>query len=75
MKKSDFCLHGPAGCWLFNTVQTKSPPGLANPASINCIQLGGRLDIVKTGGGEVGYCNLRSGERVEEWELYRRNHG
>ena len=62
-----------AGC----SSQTKQnpPPGLANPASINCIQLGGRLDIVKTGGGEVGYCNLRSGERIEEWELYRRNHG
>lgn len=62
-----------AGC---STQSTQNPPpGLSNPASIYCIKQGGKLDIVKTGNGEVGYCNLPSRERVEEWTLYRRNNG
>jgi len=46
--------------------------GMANPASVHCVKLGGKLDIVKTEAGEVGYCTLPSGERVEEWTLFRR---
>lgn len=55
-----------------------TPPGaaqMANPASVYCRQLGGKLDIAKDkDGGEVGYCTLPGGERIEEWELFRRDH-
>ena len=48
---------------------------MANPASVYCASLGGKLDIVKgPDGGEAGYCSLPSGERIEEWALFRRDH-
>ncbi|MFZ4832991.1 DUF333 domain-containing protein [Rouxiella sp. Mn2063] len=51
------------------------PPvaGMANPASVHCINRGGKLDIVKTSDGEAGYCTLPSGERIDEWTLFRRD--
>ena len=48
--------------------------GMANPASVYCGKLGGTLDIVKEPVGEAGYCTLPSGERIEEWALFRRDH-
>lgn len=48
--------------------------GMANPASVYCQQLGGELDMVESDSGTTGYCTLPSGERVEEWALYRRDH-
>lgn len=46
--------------------------GMANPASVYCEKMDGKLDIVKGPNGESGYCTLPSGERIEEWALYRR---
>ena len=46
-------------------------PGLANPASVYCAEQGGETEIVDEGDGEVGYCILPDGIRVEEWEFYR----
>jgi putative hemolysin len=48
--------------------------GMANPASVYCKKLGGTLDTVKEPAGEAGYCTLPSGERIEEWALFRRDH-
>ncbi|KAA5956667.1 MULTISPECIES: DUF333 domain-containing protein [unclassified Pantoea] len=47
--------------------------GMANPASVYCEKIGGKLDIVKGPDGESGYCTLPSGERIGEWALYRRD--
>ena len=44
---------------------------LANPASVFCIEQGGTLEIVDEADGQVGYCTLPDGTRVEEWEYYR----
>ncbi|MGR7433875.1 putative hemolysin [Klebsiella aerogenes] len=46
---------------------------LANPASIHCIRIGGTIDVVSNERNEPHYCNLPSGERVEEWALYHRD--
>ena len=55
--------------------QTHSPggdAGLANPASVNCVdKLRGKLRIVTTAKGQVGYCHLRDGRVCEEWALFR----
>ncbi len=59
-----------AGC---STTGNKQA-GMANPASVYCGEIGGKLEIVNTDKGQVGYCTLPSGERVEEWTLYRRDH-
>jgi putative hemolysin len=44
---------------------------LANPASEYCVERGGQVDIVDEAGGQVGYCELPDGRRVEEWAYYR----
>lgn len=43
---------------------------IANPASQYCIDQGGTLEIVDEAGGQVGYCTLPDGTRVEEWEFF-----
>ena len=45
--------------------------GIANPASTFCIEQGGQLELVDEADGQVGYCNLPDGRRIEEWEFYR----
>ncbi len=45
---------------------------IANPASTNCVEKGGKLDIVKDeAGGEVGMCTLQDGTVCEEWAYLR----
>jgi len=46
---------------------------LANPASAYCVEQGGTVEIVSEAYGEVGYCNLPDGTRVDEWEYFRAN--
>lgn len=54
------------------TSDTTTPAGqIANPASVFCVEQGGRVEIVDEASGQVGYCNLPDGTRVEEWEYYR----
>ena len=54
------------------TAVTTTPAGqIANPASVFCVEQGGTVDIVDEAGGQVGYCNLPDGTRVEEWEYFR----
>lgn len=51
---------------------TTTPAGqIANPASVFCVEQGGTVEIVDDAIGQVGYCNLPDGTRVEEWEYYR----
>ena len=45
--------------------------GIANPASTNCVSLGGRLEIIDSASGAVGYCHLKDGRVCEEWALFR----
>lgn len=45
---------------------------IANPASTNCVQLGGVLDIrADASGAEAGYCRMPDGRECEEWALFR----
>lgn len=45
----------------------------ASPASLNCVQNQGRLEIIRTPEGEQGICVLPSGKRCDEWEMFRGN--
>jgi putative hemolysin len=51
---------------------TSDVTGLANPASVHCIESGGTLEIV-TGddGGQFGMCVFPDGSQCEEWAFYR----
>jgi putative hemolysin len=49
-----------------------SAPGLANPASENCIAEGGELRIETAGdGGQYGVCMFEDNRQCEEWALLR----
>jgi uncharacterized protein len=50
---------------------TKPATEMANPASVHCINAGGKLTIERTPQGEVGMCQLPSGKVFEEWALFR----
>ena len=56
--------------------QTPAPAatgsGLANPASVNCVQKGNRLEIrTAADGGQVGMCIFPDGSECEEWAFFR----
>lgn len=48
---------------------------VANPASEYCVAQGGEVEIVDEDGGQVGYCNLPDGTRIEEWEYFNQSNG
>ena len=45
--------------------------GMPNPASKFCIDQGGQLEIRDQKDGQVGYCILKDGQEIEEWEFFR----
>lgn len=46
--------------------------GLANPASVNCLEKGGQLIMEqRPNGGEFGICYFADMFQCEEWALYR----
>jgi uncharacterized protein len=50
---------------------TTTDVGIANPASVFCVEQGGTLEFVDDSDGQLAYCNLPDGTRIEEWEYYR----
>jgi putative hemolysin len=60
-----------SGCGDDDEPSDTTTAGLANPASEFCVAQGGEVEIVSEAAGEVGYCNLPDGSRVEEWEYFR----
>jgi uncharacterized protein len=51
--------------------ETTTDVGIANPASVFCVEQGGTLEFVDDSDGQLAYCNLPDGTRIEEWEYYR----
>ncbi|QLA70325.1 DUF333 domain-containing protein [Enterobacter pasteurii] len=47
--------------------------GMANPASVHCLEKGGELIPVQSPQGVRTKCKLPGGEAIDEWELYRRD--
>lgn len=54
---------------------TDTTTQMANPASEYCVAQGGTVELVDEADGQVGYCNLPDGRRIEEWELYNSDNG
>ena len=47
--------------------------GMANPASVNCVDKGGELTIKKDlDGNEYGVCIFDDNRQCEEWAMYRK---
>jgi putative hemolysin len=46
--------------------------GIANPASVKCVEDGHKLEIrTGEGGGQVGICINAEGKECEEWKYFR----
>jgi len=45
--------------------------GMPNPASVNCGNVGGTLQIENSPAGQYGMCNFPNGTSCEEWALFR----
>ena len=46
--------------------------GMANPASVNCVQKGGTVKIeTAPGGGQYGVCVFADNRQCEEWAMMR----
>lgn len=45
--------------------------GMANPASMACVDGGGTLRIYDTPEGQIGMCSTKDGRVCEEWSLFR----
>lgn len=69
------CLTGGlAACTATNTAPPVLQTGMANPASVHCVQAGGQLALQKDqAGNEYGLCRLPDGREVEEWALFRQD--
>jgi putative hemolysin len=52
--------------------ETKPSVGMANPASVSCVNQGGKLDLQPDAAGNVsGICVFPDGRQCEEWALFR----
>src|SRR5688572_11830064 len=52
--------------------QSSTPSvGIANPASSNCVEKGGTLQVASAPNGQLGVCTFSDGTRCEEWRLLR----
>lgn len=66
------------GCQSMNAgtaASDKNSVGMANPASVYCVEeKGGKLEVKKDEEvGDYGVCHLPDGTIVEEWTLYRQD--
>jgi putative hemolysin len=52
-------------------MSTADSVAYANPASVACVDAGGKLIFKDTKQGEFGMCKLPSGKVCEEWALFR----
>ena len=53
--------------------EEEQPIGMANPASVYCVEQGGSLDVREDarGYGEYGVCVLANGTECEEWAYFK----
>jgi putative hemolysin len=65
-------VQAPAPTHTSLTTTSPAGAGIANPASVNCGNLGGKTEIRKNAdGSEYGMCMFTNGTSCEEWRLFR----
>lgn len=53
----------------------ESQAGMANPASVYCVEQGGESILkMSKSGDQYGICRFSNGREIEEWKYYRENH-
>jgi putative hemolysin len=67
-----FTPSGTGGLVSSDDSSSRARTNVANPASVYCEQVGGRLEIrTDPEGGQYGMCLFSDGSECEEWALYR----
>lgn len=56
-----------------NQINNAQDAEIANPASTNCIEKGGSIEIRKSKRGEYGVCLFEDNRQCEEWAFLRGN--
>lgn len=60
--------------WKKFMVEEEPSVGLANPASVLCVEeMGGEIMIYENEAGQAGYCLLPDDRICEEWDLFNSN--
>jgi putative hemolysin len=66
------CTQQPAPATTTTTIPTPEGPGIANPASVHCVEVGGTVEIKKdSAGNEYGMCRFQNGTTCDEWAHFR----
>lgn len=53
-------------------IEQEASTSMANPASVNCLEKGGKVEIKKDeSDGEYGMCIFPDGKQCEEWAMFR----
>lgn len=72
MSQYDFPENMILGCVDEDTGDVNPNTQISNPASVNCVQKGGELEIrLAEEGGQYGVCKFSDGSECEEWALFR----
>jgi uncharacterized protein len=53
-------------------VSPESASALSNPASVFCVQSGGKSEMRNGPQGQRGFCRLPDGRVVDEWAYFRK---
>ncbi|MFA5126810.1 MAG: DUF333 domain-containing protein [Patescibacteria group bacterium] len=66
-------INGECKCHCYETPPPTNQPnaGTNNPASVNCLQKGGRVEIRQAKNGQYGVCLFDDNRQCEEWALLR----
>ena len=57
--------------WMLSELTNSGKLGLANPASVFCVSMGGTIQTVTSDAGDYGNCLLPDGSVQEEWAYFR----
>lgn len=57
--------------WAMPTLVQPSTVGMANPASVFCVSMGGTLTLIDTANGQSSDCTLSDGTKADEWTYFR----
>lgn len=56
---------------IISAQESDSENSIANPASKNCLDKGGSLQMLQETAGTLGVCKFTDGSECEEWQFYR----
>ncbi|MGB7809479.1 MAG: DUF333 domain-containing protein [Methanoregula sp.] len=69
--RGEGCKAGVTGNQTGNATAPAGQTGMANPASVNCVNVGGTVQIKDSPAGQYGMCVFPNGTTCEEWALFR----